>query len=215
MVSVGGLGNRGLRVAMFCEDFVTFRVRLFGIGLQHGGCAAGIFRICVPCGGGGHLPALTLIADLHSFGGRRCLVLCPFADGRGHQFHPPPHDAVALGKEPVATDVHAVALVADRSRDAADLAARFKDDRPNVSPAQQFQRRREPCRPGSNDNGFSLLQIVSAGDDLRPGYDLSKRSGGRSSRSALYRAGALTKQRNRVHTAPLYDAFSCVSGWTT
>ena len=46
----------------------------------------------------------------------------------GHQIEPPLHDAVRLGEEAVAADVHAIALVTDSARDAADGVVGFEHD---------------------------------------------------------------------------------------
>ena len=46
----------------------------------------------------------------------------------GHQIKPPLHDAVRLREEAVAADVHAIALVTDGARDAADGVVSFEHD---------------------------------------------------------------------------------------
>ncbi len=46
----------------------------------------------------------------------------------GHQIEPPLHDAVRLREEAVAADVHAIALVTDGARDAADGVVGFEHD---------------------------------------------------------------------------------------
>ena len=50
----------------------------------------------------------------------------------GHQIQPPLHDAVRLREEAVAADVHAIALVTDGARDAADGVVGFEHDGANA-----------------------------------------------------------------------------------
>ena len=73
-------------------------------------------------------------------------------------FQPPVHDAVALGKEAVAADIHAVALVLHGARDAAHVVKALDDDRMDVRPGKQFVRRRQARRPSANDDGNAFRQ---------------------------------------------------------
>ena len=72
---------------------------------------------------------------------------------QGHELFPPGHHAVVLGKETVAADVHAVAVVAHGAGDAAD-GLRFLEDRHRIVPAalKQFIGRREAGRTGADDD---------------------------------------------------------------
>ncbi len=90
-------------------------------------------------------PLLVLIAD----GYRAALAVR--ADGR-HHIEPPLHNAVGLGKESVAADVHAVALVADGARDAADLIAGFEHNGMDIRMPLQLQCRRQPGGTGADNN---------------------------------------------------------------
>src|SRR5438309_1856474 len=69
-----------------------------------------------------------------------------------HQFHPPLHHAVALGKKSVASDIHPVAFVLDRPRDPADLLASLQKNRFNIGPPKQLKPSRQPCRSGPDDH---------------------------------------------------------------
>jgi hypothetical protein len=91
------------------------------------------------------LATLALVGDLRGFrtGGL----------GR-HQVHPPLHHAVALGKEAVPADVHAVALVPDGAGDAADLVRGLNDDGLDVRAAKQLKRRGQPRRARPYDDCF-------------------------------------------------------------
>ena len=51
------------------------------------------------------------------------------------------------------TDIHAVALVPDRAGDASDLVRGFQNNGPDIGAAQQFERCRETCRTGTDDDG--------------------------------------------------------------
>lgn len=52
----------------------------------------------------------------------------------------------------MAADIHAVALVLHRARDATDRFRRLQYDRPHSAIANKFQRRGKPCRPGTDNN---------------------------------------------------------------
>ena len=122
-------------------------------------------RLLVQVGGNRHHAPLALIADLGRLARRIWLFgrigrvrdglracLARHGEIGRHQLHPPLHHAVALGEKPVAADVHAVSLVADRPRDAADLLARLQNYRHNLRAPQQFQPGRQPCRPSPNND---------------------------------------------------------------
>ena len=87
-----------------------------------------------------------------------------------HQVEPPLHHAVGLREEAVAADVHAVALVADRARDAADGVIGFEHDGANgrfafrclSGPAQQLQRSSKTGGTGADDDGGALAHCVRA-----------------------------------------------------
>ena len=72
-----------------------------------------------------------------------------------HQVHPPLHHAVGLGEEAVAADVHAVALVTDGARDAADLLRGLQHDGRDVRVAKELQSGGEAGGTGTNDDGSS------------------------------------------------------------
>ncbi len=76
-----------------------------------------IFRLRIRshCGRGS-IALLPLIAKLAIF-----VRVGRTASADGHQVQPPAHDAVRLRKEAMAANIHAVALVANGPRDAADL----------------------------------------------------------------------------------------------
>ena len=65
---------------------------------------------------------------------------------------PPLHDAVGLGEEAVTTDVDSVAVVIDRTRQAAHIAAHFKHNRFHVCTGEQLVRRGQPRRTGADDD---------------------------------------------------------------
>ena len=52
----------------------------------------------------------------------------------------------------MATDVHPVALVLHRARNAADVIRGLEHQRLHAAVAHQFQRRREACRAGTDDD---------------------------------------------------------------
>ena len=56
----------------------------------------------------------------------------------------------------MAADIHAVALVLDGTRNAADLIACLEDDRHHPAVADQFQRGRQARRPGTDDCYYRL-----------------------------------------------------------
>jgi hypothetical protein len=105
--------------------------------------------------GDGNDAGLALVADGYG---------CGFAAGGGrgvgtgagcvgrHQVHPPLHDAVGLGEEAVAADVHTVALVANGAGDAADLVAGLEDDGDNIRTAEEFETGGETCGAGAYDD---------------------------------------------------------------
>ena len=74
---------------------------------------------------------------------------------RRHQVHPPLHHPVGFGEKAVAADVHPVALVANRARDAADLVARLENHGNNVRTPEELQSRRQPGRPRPDDDCLS------------------------------------------------------------
>jgi hypothetical protein len=83
--------------------------------------------------------------------------------GRGvgrHEVHPPLHDAVGLGEEAVAADIHAVAVVANGAGDAADLVRGFEDNGLEVCLPEKFKGCGETRWTCSDDDG-SLVHLAS------------------------------------------------------
>jgi hypothetical protein len=90
----------------------------------------------------------------------------------GHHSHPPVHDAVGLGEEPMAPEVDAVALVRHRLGDSADLILGLVHDRTEVGAALQFMGGRQARRPAANDRHrlprctHALIQVLGPGTGL-------------------------------------------------
>jgi hypothetical protein len=76
-----------------------------------------------------------------------------FSGSDGHQFRPPFHDAIGFGKEAMATDIHAIAVVADGAGDTADALRCFEYDGAHVGAAQQLKGSGEAGRTGSDNQG--------------------------------------------------------------
>ena len=69
-----------------------------------------------------------------------------------HQIEPPAHDAVRLREETMAADVHAVALVANGARDAADIDGIFLQHYHVETAALRLKRGSQTGRAGTNNN---------------------------------------------------------------
>ena len=72
-----------------------------------------------------------------------------------HQFHPPLHNAVTFRKKAVTANVHAIALVAHRAGNAADLVRSLEHDGLDVRAAKQLERGRKARGTGSDGNACS------------------------------------------------------------
>jgi hypothetical protein len=100
----------------------------------------------------GNISLLILVAEL-------ALFVCAGFDG--HHLQPPAHHAVRLGKEAVTANVHAVALVTDSARDAADLIAGFDHNRFDCGKSLEFDTGRH-ARRARPDNDCRLLGHILA-----------------------------------------------------
>ena len=69
---------------------------------------------------------------------------------------PPLHDAVGLGEKTVTTDINTVAVVIDRTRQTAHIAAHFKHNRFHVGTGEQLVRRGQSRRTGTDDDRSSI-----------------------------------------------------------
>jgi len=125
-----------------------------GIGAGVGGEGAGAAEdgLLLKVGGDEDGALLALVGDAGGLAG---------LDLGWHEVHPPLHDAVALGEEAVAADIHAVALVADGAGDAADLIGGLEDDGEDVGATKEFEGGGEACRPSADDDGSPTHRPLS------------------------------------------------------
>jgi len=82
-----------------------------------------------------------------------------------HHAKPPLHHAARFREKAVAANIHAVALVAHRPRDAADLLAGFKNNGFDCGTLLELDGRSQPCGTCSDDDRRAL---VHRGPDEKP-----------------------------------------------
>ena len=158
-VVVGTLVQRGAKEA---------HAHLHGGGKAHGlerlhlkadGIIEEVFAVIDAADAVAHQHDAVFLFRIRTAGGERNgAAQHPVVKGRralqGHDVRPPVHHALVLAEKAMAADIHAVALIAHRLGDAADLVALFQN-RYVIAVLEQLVRRRQSGGAGS-DNPYFL-----------------------------------------------------------